>query len=131
MVFKIPIAIPYAVDMDEYTRVDGEFNYENEIYRLTGQKFYRDTLYLACVKDVEAKGIDLALEDYVKTFSDCAPNNKKGNHNPTQAFCKDYFSNVISVATDFPGWELKLLFENKDRGKTHQFYSDLLRPPCV
>jgi hypothetical protein len=128
IIFKMPIAMPYSADMNEYDRVDGEFEHKGEIYRLVKQKFLHDTLYIVCVKDVRSEKIDQALEDYVKTFSS-NPSGEKGNSKTIQVLIKDYFSATISVESNNLGWELSFGFTEVISEKTAQFHSTIIQPP--
>ncbi|MBK5278548.1 MAG: hypothetical protein JJE09_06760, partial [Bacteroidia bacterium] len=51
VIFKMPLAIPYSTDSKEYTRVDGEFEHNGDMYRLVKQRLQSDTLYIVCIKD--------------------------------------------------------------------------------
>src|SRR5688572_3596354 len=67
---EIPVTIPYGVESSEYHRVDGEFEYQGEMYRIVKQRYSNNSLFVVCVKDVKGNRIGQALKDYVKTFSD-------------------------------------------------------------
>jgi hypothetical protein len=54
---KVPITIPYATDSREFSRVDGEFEHDGEVYRMVKQRYIGDTLYMVCVKDNNSKEI--------------------------------------------------------------------------
>lgn len=107
---KVPLTIPYGTDAKEYTRVDGEFEYQGEFYRLVKQRFKKDTLYIVCVKDSTSKKIHRALTDYVKTFSD-KPTAEKGNSKTTPSFIKDYLSTTTELQLQNDGWH-KLINES-------------------
>jgi hypothetical protein len=99
---KVPITIPYASDSRGYERVDGEFEHNDQVYRLVKQKLQSDTLFIVCIKDTHAVKINQALADYVKTFTD-KPFSAKQNAK-TQVFSKDYISTSISIETVATGW---------------------------
>ncbi|MCA4900154.1 MAG: hypothetical protein ACK514_02240 [Bacteroidota bacterium] len=96
LTFKIPLAIPYAVDANEYSPVEGEFEYQGEVYQLVKQKHLHDTLYIVCVKDRESKKINQALADYVKSFTDKPVSQKQGTKT-IQLVSKDFFSTSIEL----------------------------------
>jgi hypothetical protein len=128
--FKVPIAIPYASDMTEFQRVDGEFEHDGSTYRLVKQKLFKDTLYIVCVKDTHIQKIDKALEDYVKTFSD-KPSSEKGGSKTLLTFSKDFISEGISVESNHAGWELLYSQLPSQSDKTIQFYPDIVQPPKI
>jgi len=107
LIFKIPLAIPYAVDATEYSSVDGEFEHQGEVFRLVKQKLTHDTLYIVCVKDNASKKINQALADYVKTFSD-KPFNAKQNSKSIQPISKDFFSTTTILKTDQSGFDVAI-----------------------
>ena len=107
--FKVPLTVPYNTDSKEYSRVDGEFEHNGEVYRLVKQRFQSDTLYIVCVKDNTSKDINQALEDYVKTFTD-KPASSKGNSKNIQNLIKDYITQSISIEKQNSGWEKTFTF---------------------
>lgn len=100
---KVPLTVPYATDSREYTRVDGEFEYQGETYRMVKQRVTSEALYIVCVKDSKSDNIKQALADYVKTFTD-KPVNEKGNAKNIQNFIKDYIATYTSVHSSAAGW---------------------------
>jgi hypothetical protein len=88
---KLSVDEPYRSNMDNYERVDGEFEYEGTTYRLVKQKFYRDTAYIVCYKDDKSIAIKDALTDYVKSFAH-DPTDKKSESKPFAFFIKDYLT---------------------------------------
>lgn len=104
---KMPMTIPYATDSREYTRVNGEFEYQGEVYHLVKQKLQKDTLYIVCVKDNTSKDIKQALTDYVKSFTD-KPVNEKSQSKSVQQFMKDYLVTSTSLESISDGWHHEL-----------------------
>lgn len=100
---KVPLTVPYATDSREYTRVDGEFEHQGEVYRMVKQKLQSDTLYIVCVKDNASKDIKQALADYVKTFTD-KPVSEKSNTKAAQNLIKDYMASSTSLQSMNDGW---------------------------
>jgi hypothetical protein len=112
---KVPITIPYANDSREFTRVDGEFDHEGEIYRMVKKRYISDTLYIVCVKDNTSKEIKQALNDYVKSFTD-KPSSEKGSTKTIQNFIKDYLSSSTTLQLVESGWNKVL---------THRTYTSV------
>lgn len=112
---KVPITVPYATDSREYTRVDGEFEHQGEVYRMVKQKLQSDTLYIVCVKDNTSKDIKQALADYVKTFTD-KPANEKSNSKTAQNLIKDYMVSSTTLQTISDGWNNRLITGIEARG---------------
>lgn len=126
--FKIPLSLPYGVDSKDYERVEGEFTYEGDVFRLVKQRMYRDTLFLVCIKDVKSTQINQALTDYVKTFTD-KPVNAKQSVKFSVDFSKDYLSTIISVNQNSKGWERSAYLSTKPRVLIHSFTASIVHPP--
>ncbi len=101
---KVPITIPYATDSRGFTRVDGEFEHEGEVYRMVKQRYLNDALYIVCVKDTKSKEIKQALNDYLKSFTD-KPSSEKGGAKTIQNFIKDYISSSTTLQSEESGWD--------------------------
>lgn len=105
--FKIPLHVPYGVDSKDFERVEGEFQYEGETFRLVKQRLHRDTLELVVVRDAKSKEINQALADYVKTFTD-KPESAKSTTKITFDFSKDFLSTRIAISSQHTGWSYHL-----------------------
>lgn len=109
---KIPLAIPYAADSQDFERVDGEFEHNGEIYRLVKQRLCHDTLFIVCVRDSESKHIMKAISDLVKTFTDNPADTKHSNTKTFFSFSKDYLSGSFSLSLSAEGWHSSFKFCN-------------------
>lgn len=127
--FQVPLTLPYTTDMDDYQRVDGEFNHNGETYRLVKQKLTNNMLYVVCVKDTHASTINKALEDYVKTFSDNPSNEKNPSKTSVPSFTKDYYSTSISVESKNSGWEFQINWPEVQVQKILSFKESFIQPP--
>ncbi len=112
ILLKIPVAVPYQIDSEEYERVDGEFEHQGEFYRLVKQKYQNDTLFMVCIKDHTSKRIEQALTDYVKTFTD-KPIDAKHSGKVATNLVKDYLPSCVSINTISTGWNSELVFAIK------------------
>lgn len=105
--FKIPLHVPYGVDSKDFERVEGEFQYKGETFRLVKQRLHRDTLELVVVRDAKSMEINQALADYVKTFTD-KPETSKGTTKITYDFLKDFLTTRIAICSNQSGWSYHL-----------------------
>jgi hypothetical protein len=121
---KVPVAIPYLQNTD-FERVNGEFEYKGEFFRLVKQRFASDTLYVVCIKDIRSKHIKQALAEYVKTFSD-HPVTSTSDTLPS--FIKDYISHTFSIGHTTDGWCYTFLFPTNE-ALTHFLSLSVLSPP--
>jgi hypothetical protein len=110
ILLTVPISVPYVLSEGDYERVDGEFEYDGEFYRLVKQKFQNDTLFMICIKDHTTNRIEQALTDYVKTFTD-KPIDAKHSGKTTLNFVKDFLPSGISMNAISNGWNFALSFD--------------------
>ncbi|HEY0741595.1 MAG TPA: hypothetical protein VGD40_09035 [Chryseosolibacter sp.] len=101
---EIPVSIAYMPDQADFERVNGKFEYKGEHYRLVKQKYAKDVLTIVCIKDSESKRLDLALSDYVKTFTDHTSDQGK-NTKTTLSFIKDYIPQQFMLGNVTNGWQ--------------------------
>lgn len=125
---KIPLAVPYMSDNNEFQRVDGKFEYEGEFYRLVKQKYAQDTLTIICIKDFKKKQIQEALTDYVKTFSD-NPSDQQNNNKLIISFVKDYISQSFSIKNSADGWQAEIALNEFCQQLIPAFFPSVIHPP--
>lgn len=99
---KVPLSVPYMNDLD-YRRVDGDFEYEGEFYKMVKQKFSHDTLHIVCVRNETGKQINTALADYVKTFTD-QPTNTGSQGKTLFSFIKDFIGTSLDLEPSVNGY---------------------------
>ncbi|MEO5978683.1 MAG: hypothetical protein ABIS36_16330 [Chryseolinea sp.] len=128
VLIKLPIAVPYLSDNQEFQRVDGLFEHNGEFYRLVKQKYTQDTLVVVCVKDNENKRIHEALTDYVKTFTD-----KTSDHQSqgklSVSFIKDYITQTFEIKSATNGWHTAIVGSNCTKNLTPSFFASIIHPP--
>jgi hypothetical protein len=125
---RIPIAIPYATESADFQRVDGEFEYMGNTYRLVKQRILNDTLYIVCVKDVEGQQIAQALRDYVKTFSG-KPADAKSQSKTQITLIKDYIPSSYSIASSSEGWMTVVCNQTLTEVFVNSFFASIVHPP--
>lgn len=126
---KVPMAIPYHIDSEEYDRVDGEIEHQGEFYRLVKQKLVKDTLYIVCIKDIQSKRLKQALADYVKTFTDKPSNSHHHNSNIASTFIKDYLPQTFAVENTSSGWTQEVSVSSKPVVLLSSFSVSIVHPP--
>lgn len=129
MTIKIPVAIPYAVDAPDFERVDGEFEYQGEVYRLVKQRLSKDTLYMVCIKDNDGKRITQALNDYVKSFSDKTSDHGKSHVNSVPTFIKDYIPSALTMGSSSQGWSSPIVKQECSVVFIPTFCTSIVHPP--
>jgi hypothetical protein len=126
---KVPMAIPYHIDSEEFERVDGEIEHQGEFYRLVKQKLMKDTLYIVCIKDMASKRLKQALADYVKTFTDKPSTSNHHNAKITSAFIKDYIPQPFSVEFASTGWTQEVSVSSIPVVLLSSFSASIVHPP--
>ena len=126
---KVPMAIPYHIDSEEYERVDGEIEHRGEFYRLVKQRLVKDTLYIVCIKDQESKRLKQALADYVKTFTDKPSNSNHHQTNIASTFIKDYLPQAFAVEQSSFGWIQEVSASSKPVVLLSSFSASIVHPP--
>jgi hypothetical protein len=104
---KVPLVLPYHIELSEYERVDGEIEHEGQTYRLVKQKHENDTLFIVCYRDSHSQQIKQVLADYVKTFTD-RPADHKHQTKDFTGFLKDFLPAHLSFLTTTEGWSRSL-----------------------
>lgn len=125
---KIPIAVPYMTDNEEFVRVDGKFEHRGEFYRLVKQKYSKDTLTVICVKDHEDKRIQEALTGYVKTFTDKS-SDQQSQGKPGVTFIKDYITPNFELKTLTNGWFSNIVNNHFSKNLIPSFFASIVHPP--
>lgn len=124
---KIPVSIPYMVDQAEFERAEGKFEHKGQLYRLVKQKYSQDTLTVICVKDILHAEIDLAMADYVKTFTD---QGSEGSHQTSiVSFIKEYLPVSLSIDSINKGWTLSLPYSSFGNHLKPSFLVSIIHPP--
>jgi hypothetical protein len=130
VVFEVPISLPYAPDQTEFVRVDGEFTHERKIYHIVEQKYARDTLYIVCVKDEKSADLEMALTDYVKSFTDQRSDTQKQSKSVFNfSFIKEYISLGHFPSPPMTGWALQLVYANESVQVLLELLKHVATPP--
>jgi hypothetical protein len=125
---EIPITVPYATESPEYQRVDGQFEYQGDMYRMVKQRYSNNTLFLVCVKDNQGKRLTQALKDYVKTFSD-KPGDAKSQAKAHVTLIKDYISSSYSINHSSEGWTSVVCNQTMPPVFVDSFCASIVHPP--
>jgi hypothetical protein len=115
-------------DQPDFYRVNGQFEHNGEFYRMVKQKYAKDTLTVVCVRDAEHKKIDLALADYVKTFTDNTADTKPSSK-ITVSFIKDYLPISFKIHSASEGWTLQVTHNSHNRNLFSTFSASITHPP--
>lgn len=127
---KFPMSLPYPIHTDNYHRVNGEFEYNGQHYKLVKQKLEADTLYIVCYKDNSVKRIDNAFADFAR-FSNDLPLSGKNSLTFMGKMMKDYESVHHPGVMHHEGWSYVLFVCDFTPALLNQCSTLLTPPPQV
>jgi hypothetical protein len=125
---RIHVSIPYMTDQTDFERVDGKIEHDGTLYRKVKQRYADDTLTVVCIRDTQYRQINQALADYVKTFTDKAPDSKPGSKT-TLNFLKDYLPTQLSIRSFSAGWSSSLSLSSACKTFVPTFTTSIIHPP--
>lgn len=126
VVLRIPITLPYQINKEEFERVNGEFEYQGEYYKLVKQKLENDTLSVVCIKNNREKQIVSTMADFTK----------QSNELPTSAalkmlgsFLKEYRRSNDLQMISCDGWHVTIPFSNPSFSTLSPVFPVVAPPP--
>ena len=93
------------MDAEQFERVDGDFEYQGQFYKLVKQKLSKDTLYVVCIKNQDKKQLFDALTEYIKLSNDL-PSTSKQALKLWGSIVKDYLPNESIGLAQSLGWSV-------------------------
>ena len=100
-VLTFPLSLPYPVGEYDYKRVNGEFEFRGESYRLVKQKVENDTVFIVCLRDSESTKIAAAFNDFTKLSHNLPATNKKA------------LNFLAKLYKDFKSTEFRMLYQSR------------------
>jgi len=128
VVIKIPLSIPYASSTEDFERVNGEFEYQGEVYRMVKQRLSHDTLFVVCIKDHHQKKLDLAEASFVKKQ---VSESSDDHVSPLPPVGKDYVIYIFSITGISSGWQRTVDTSGFSAAFIASFYPSIFLPPDV
>ncbi|MBK5278040.1 MAG: hypothetical protein JJE09_04160 [Bacteroidia bacterium] len=126
---KLPITLPYQIDRN-YERVDGEFEYKGEFYKLVKQQIKRDTLYIICLKDQRVKQLVGEMNNFTRLANDLPVSSK--TYKLFGTLFKDYNSaSHLELSTRQFGWSTSPEFNNFFTSLSSPDIAKITPPPRV
>jgi len=105
---KVPISIPYQSDHD-YERIDGEFEYQGQFYKLVKQRVLGDTLYVVCLIDSKRKELVDEMNEFTRNANESSSASQplKAASNPVQDYSNE---SAVELTSSSSGWSLSYPF---------------------
>jgi hypothetical protein len=130
LLLKIPTSLPYTQDDKEYKRAFGEIVVDGQIYHFVKQKVYQDTLYIVCLKDLEATQVRNVISDYSKTFADNHQNTDTSHEVVAFSFAKFYLLWSSAPHNERSGWSSTIKGTLLTNLYTFSSSTSIFHPPC-
>lgn len=112
IVISLPMSLPYPLQQNGYERVDGEFEYQGEYYRLVKQRLENDTLFMVCIKDHGKKELVRVLNEYSNHANDL-PVGADRTLDMFGKLFKDYTVSATAHISTSNGWSASIPFGEK------------------
>lgn len=123
---KIPVALPYQPDRD-FERVDGEFEYQGQHYKLVKQRVLGDTLHVVCVIDQKATHLADEMNNFTKKTNDTSNQPLKvASNSPIQVYSNGLETELMPSSN---GWTFDLTFANPANTLSITFIEKNSPPP--
>lgn len=123
------MSLPYPLQQQPgYERVDGEFEYKGEYYRLVKQRLENDTLFMVCIKDQSKKKLVNVLNEY-SNLANNLPASAKHTVDQFGKLFKDYTSAGLPAITNGNRWTLGIAHADKEYALLQLDYPVIAPPP--
>lgn len=122
IVLSIPMSLPYPLQQQGYERVDNEFEFGGEYYRLVKQRFENDTLFIVCIQDHHQKKLVNVLNEY-SNYANSLPMSANRTLDLFAKLFKDFTANTFQRISTSTGWCALISF-----GEIHISLLDLPQP---
>jgi hypothetical protein len=100
---KIPVALPYPIEQQDFKRVDGRLEHQGEIYKMVKHKLENDTVYILCIRDLEEKKLVKNMTEFGKMANDLPASSK----NP--------LNTLFKMMKDFQQADIENIFTSADQ----------------
>lgn len=129
MELKIPLNLPYPLQQNGYERINGEFDHNNQHYKLVKQKLDRDTLFIVCVQDKKADKLSRVQSDFTKVANDL-PMSSKQKATLISHLVKEYQSNItVGLEREVKGWVIEFYSKALAEKLIHHNFPITTPPP--
>lgn len=99
--FKVPISVYLEKTSSDFSRVEGDFEYNGRFYEVVKQSIQNDTLYTYCLNNEKEEQLLAQLYDHIANNGLDTKNSKSGKSNPLKNLLKEYiqknYSNMAAV----------------------------------
>lgn len=132
LIFRIPMNTPYNGPEGEYTRLEGEINFEGNPYRMVKQKVQDNFLYVVCVRDERTRIATDEINEMIAAVSgqpvkESSPFGIKIS-NLLLKYCP---VTTASSHSNNDGWMRLSVFVDNEDNYSYNHNTSLFHPPAV
>jgi hypothetical protein len=132
LIFRIPVTTNYLSETSrEYSRVEGEIEFEGVAYRMVKQKVEGNFHYIVCVRDEHTKVATQEINDMIATIAGQPVKQSTSGVNLTKALLE--YCSVTSTSSDpnSEGWSQNFVFPEHQNNYRFGSDSSLFHPPSI
>jgi hypothetical protein len=133
LIFRIPVTTNYLSETSrEYTRVEGEIEFEGIAYRMVKQKVEGNFHYIVCVRDEHTKVATREINDMIATIAG-QPAKQSMPFGLNFAKVLLEYCSVTSTSSHLnsEGWSRDFSFSNHENSYRFEGEDSLFHPPAV
>lgn len=123
---KVPLALPFEVTSEHFSRNDGTFEMDGQVYQVINQRHYNDTLYMVCLKDESTTRLNSILAEYIESFSG---HDDGDSQHTTPGLIKDFVSEVITLKNSGYGWVESIRLTTRSSYLIDAYAASIVHPP--
>lgn len=128
LIVRVPFAVPYASESDEWIPAQGRYEHEGKMYRIVRQRLALDAVYIALVNDAEGTLINHHMAEFAKSFSD-KPENAKQPVKIFTGLIKEYMTQRVVIASVDAGWNKTCTYSEYLDTLIPSYVSSIVHPP--
>lgn len=132
---KVPASTPYGSNSEQFENATGEVEIKGVTYHFVKRRFYKDSLELLCVPNIEKIGIRNARDNFFSLAGDYNANSasqKSSNQHTVLKFSILDFTSDHSFAWQFRNVALSQVhYVRQDAVTLSDYINRLERPPQV
>lgn len=80
---KVPVALPYYTNSNEFQYINGEVQIEGIVYQYVKRRIFNDSIEYLCLKDAHKTRLLSAREQFYQLAYDLQVNKHKSSNHPT------------------------------------------------
>lgn len=125
---SLKIPVPGNPGSEHYSRVDGEFEQDGQVFRLVKHRLYKDTFHIVFIKDEMGTLIRHAMADYARSFSEKTHDDDGQQLIILPVFIREYLSKSVCLVPD-PAFAAEVVKNSPPKIFIDNFSRSIVHPP--